>query len=159
MSCLIHLNANGKATHTNRHCKFVNNLKEDPEFGYKRSRKNRPRGKGKGKKKEEESKDSSDMDEDIDPKHAAKSDDKGKDPFAKKAPVYHTFLGTPTSRQQKSSLRILMATLPPVPQYLCWSEVSITWNRKDHQDLIPTENQYAMVINPLIDGNEFTKCM
>ena len=36
------------------------------------------------------------MDEDVDPKHAAKIDDKGKNPFAKKAPVYHTFLGTPT---------------------------------------------------------------
>src|SRR3954471_16841009 len=95
MPCLIQLDANGKATHTNRHCKFINDLKEDPESGYKQSRKNRPRGKGKGKKKEE-SKDSSDMDEDVDPKHAAKSDDKGKNPFAKKDLVYHTFLGTPT---------------------------------------------------------------
>src|SRR4051812_37901375 len=56
-------------------------------------------------------------------------------------------------------MRILMDTLPPVPQYLHWSEIPITWDRKDHLDLIPTENQYAMVINPLIDGNEFTKCM
>src|SRR4051812_32386207 len=39
--CLVHLDVNGKATHTNRHCKFVNDLKD------------RPRGKGKGKKKEE----------------------------------------------------------------------------------------------------------
>ena len=85
MPCLVHLDANVKATHTNQHFKFVNDLKEDPESGYKRSRKNRPRGKGKGKKKEEESKDSSDMDEDVDPKHAAKSDDKGKNPFVKKA--------------------------------------------------------------------------
>src|SRR4051812_3951220 len=52
-----------------------------------------------------------------------------------------------------------MATLPPVPQYLRWSEVPITWDRTDHPDLIPTENQYAMVINPLIDGVEFTNCM
>ena len=79
--CLVHLDANGKATHTNRHCKFVNDLKEDPESGYKRSRKNRPRGKGKGRKKEEESTDSSDVDEDVDPKHADKSDGKGKNPF------------------------------------------------------------------------------
>ena len=83
MPCLVHLDVNGKATHTNRHCKFVNDLKEDPESGYKQSWKNRPRGKGKGKNKKEESKDSSDMDEDIDPKHATKSDDKGKNPFDK----------------------------------------------------------------------------
>src|SRR3954447_17349596 len=57
MPGLVHLDANGKATHTNRHCKFVNDLKEDPESGYKSSLKNTPRGKGKGKKKEEESKD------------------------------------------------------------------------------------------------------
>src|SRR3954464_5383734 len=37
MPCLVPLDANGKATHTNRHCKFINNLKEDPESGYKRS--------------------------------------------------------------------------------------------------------------------------
>ena len=79
MLCLVHLDAKGKATHTNRHCKFVNDLKEDPKSGYKRSRKNRLRGKGKGKKKEE-SKVSSDMDEDVDPKHAAKSDDKARTP-------------------------------------------------------------------------------
>lgn len=115
MSCLVHLDANGKATNTNRQCKFINDLKEDPDSGYKQSRKNRPRGKGKGKNKEEESKDSSDMDEDVDPKHAAKSDDKGKNPFEKKGTVFHTFLGTPTIRQQKTSMRILMATLPPVP--------------------------------------------
>src|SRR3954463_3484951 len=52
-----------------------------------------------------------------------------------------------------------MATLPLVPQYLRWSEVPITWDRTDYPDLIPTENKYAMVINPLIDGTEFTKCM
>ena len=38
-------------------------------------------------------------------------------------------------------------------------QIPITWDRKDHPDLIPTENQYAMVINPLIDDNKFTKCM
>src|SRR4051812_19570542 len=141
MSCLVHLDVNGKATHTNRHCKFFNDLKEDPESGYKRSQKNIPRGKGKGKKKEEQSKDSSDMDEYIDPKHAAKSDGKGNNPFEKKAAVFHTLLGTPTVRQQKTSMRILMATLPPVPQFLRWSEIPNTWDMKDHPDLIPTENQ------------------
>ena len=88
------------------------------------------------------------MDEDVDPKHAAKSNGKGKNPFEKKKAVFHTFLGTPTVRQQKISMRILMDTLSPVPQYLHWSEIPITWDRKDHPDLIPTENQYTVVINP-----------
>src|SRR3954465_14107469 len=56
-------------------------------------------------------------------------------------------------------MRILMATLPPPSSYLRCSEVPITWDKMDHPDLVPTENQYAMVINPLIDGTEFTKCM
>ena len=46
MPCLAHLDANGKSMHTNRNCKFVNDLKADPEAGYKRARKNKPRGKG-----------------------------------------------------------------------------------------------------------------
>lgn len=65
---------------------------------------------------EDESKDSSDMDEDVEPKHVDKGDGKGKNPFEKKAPIYYTFLGTPNVRAQKNSLRILMDTLPPVPQ-------------------------------------------
>ena len=47
-----------------------------------------------------------------------------------------------------------MATLPTISQYLRWSEVPITWDRTDHPDLIPTENQYAMVqsFHKVIDG-------
>src|SRR3954466_2355787 len=41
--CLVHPDANGKATHTNQHCRFINDPKEDPESGYKQSRKNRSR--------------------------------------------------------------------------------------------------------------------
>src|SRR3954469_20947151 len=36
MPWLVHLDVNGKVTHTNRHYKFVNKLKEDPESCYKR---------------------------------------------------------------------------------------------------------------------------
>ncbi|KAK1644714.1 hypothetical protein QYE76_062519 [Lolium multiflorum] len=42
MPCLAHLDpATGKSTHTNRNCKWVNDLKNDPEAGYKRARKHR----------------------------------------------------------------------------------------------------------------------
>src|SRR4051812_47515486 len=55
MPCLAHIDpATGKPMHTNRHCKWVNDLKSDPEAGYKRARKPRPHGKGgKGKKEPE----------------------------------------------------------------------------------------------------------
>ncbi|KAK1627545.1 hypothetical protein QYE76_001860 [Lolium multiflorum] len=66
MPCLAHLDpATGKSTHTNRNCKWVNDLKNDPEAGYKRARKHRPRGKGgKGKNKDKEEDSSEAMDED-----------------------------------------------------------------------------------------------
>ena len=41
------------------------------------------------------------MDEDVDPKHAAKSDDKVKNPFTKKAPVYQLALEPPPSDNRR----------------------------------------------------------
>ncbi|KAK1609413.1 hypothetical protein QYE76_033086 [Lolium multiflorum] len=133
MPCLAHLDpATGKSTHTNRNCKWVNDLKNDPEAGYKRARKHRPRGKGgKGKNKDKEDDSSEAMDEDDnspDPKagSAGKSN-----PFDKKSVgAYHTFLGTPTVRATK----------------------------EDHPAVVPKEC-YALVVSPRIDGYDFSKCL
>ncbi|KAK1669257.1 hypothetical protein QYE76_057416 [Lolium multiflorum] len=142
MPCLAHLDpVTGKSTHTNRNCKWVNDLKNDPEAGYKRARKHRPRGKGgKGKNKDKEDDSSEAMDEDDnspDPKagSAGKSN-----PFDKKSVgAYHTFLGTPTVRASKSATRILNAIVPAVPQYVRWSEIPCTFDRKDHPAIVPKE--------------------
>ncbi|KAK1685343.1 hypothetical protein QYE76_046191 [Lolium multiflorum] len=133
MPCLAHLDpATGKSTHTNRNCKWVNDLKNDPEAGYKRARKHRPRGKGgKGKNKDKDEDSSEAMDEDDnspDPKagSAGKSN-----PFEKKSVgAYHTFLGTPTVRATK----------------------------EDHPVIVPKEC-YALVVSPRIDGYDFSKCL
>ncbi|KAK1601106.1 hypothetical protein QYE76_007609 [Lolium multiflorum] len=150
----------GKSTHTNRNCKWVNDLKNDPEAGYKRARKHRPRGKGgKGKNKDKEEDSSEAMDEDDnspDPKvgSAGKSN-----PFEKKSVgAYHTFLGTPTVRAAKSATRILNATVPAVPQYVRWSEIPCTFDREDHPAIVPKEC-YALVVSPRIDGYDFSKCL
>ncbi|KAK1619547.1 hypothetical protein QYE76_025064 [Lolium multiflorum] len=150
----------GKSTHTNRNCKWVNDLKNDPEAGYKRARKHRPRGKGgKGKNKDKEEDSSEAMDEDDnspDPKagSAGKSN-----PFEKKSVgAYHTFLGTPTVRATKSATRFLNATVPAVPQYVRWSEVPCTFDRGDHPASVPKE-YYALVVSPRIDGYDFSKCL
>jgi hypothetical protein len=97
MPCLAHLDANGKFTHTNRKCKFVNDLKADLEASYKHARKNHPLAKG-GKQKEE-AKEPSGMDEDeAMPEPNGESATKSKNPFDKKnAIAYHTFLRRPTS--------------------------------------------------------------
>ncbi|KAK1647041.1 hypothetical protein QYE76_064846 [Lolium multiflorum] len=122
-----------KSTHTNRNCKWVNDLKSDPEAGYKRARKHRPRDKGgKGKNKDKEEDSSEAMDEDDaspDPREGSATKP---NPFVKKsAGAYHTFLGTPTVRASKSALRILNTTVPAVPQY----------------------------VSPRIDGYDFSKCL
>jgi hypothetical protein len=116
--CLVWLTSTPTAsppTHANRNCKFVNDLKADPEASYKRARKNMPRGKG-GKAKEE-AKELSDMEEDEAPPEpkgdcAAES----KNPYDKKsATTYHTFLGEPTSKAKKSAPLALNGTLPKSP--------------------------------------------
>jgi hypothetical protein len=38
MPCFAHRDALGKCNHTNRNCKFVNDIKADLEAGYKRTR-------------------------------------------------------------------------------------------------------------------------
>ncbi|KAK1648151.1 hypothetical protein QYE76_065956 [Lolium multiflorum] len=139
--------------------KWVNDLKNDPEAGYKRARKHRPRGKGgKGKNKDKEEDSSEAMDEDDnspDPKagSAGKSN-----PFEKKSVGAYTFLGTPTVRATKSATRILNATVPAVPQYVRWSEVPCTFDREDHPAIVPKE-YYALVVSPRINGYDFSKCL
>ena len=68
MPCLAHIDpATGKSSHRDRNCKWVNDLKTDPEVGYKHARKHRPRGKGgkgKNKDKDEDEESSEAMDED-----------------------------------------------------------------------------------------------
>jgi hypothetical protein len=73
MPCFAHRDASGKCNHTNRNCKFINDIKADQEAGYKRNRRQRPRGKGKANK-DKESKDGSDMDEDPAPKPVEKAE-------------------------------------------------------------------------------------
>ncbi|KAK1608287.1 hypothetical protein QYE76_031960 [Lolium multiflorum] len=160
MPCLAHLDpVTGKSTHT-RNCKWVNDLKNDPEAGYKRARKHRPRGKGgKGKNKDKDE-DSSEAMEEDDNSPDPKSGTAGKsNPFDKKSVgAYHTFLGTPTVRATKSAARILNAIVPAVPQYVRWSEIPCTFDREDHPVIVPKEC-YALVVSPRIDGYDFSKCL
>jgi hypothetical protein len=96
MPYFAHRDASGKCNHTNRNCKFVNDLKADQEAGFERSRRQRPRGKGKADK-DKESRDSSDMDEDPAPKPAEKAEGgagKG-NPIKDKKGAFHTFHGPP----------------------------------------------------------------
>ncbi|KAK1606662.1 hypothetical protein QYE76_030335 [Lolium multiflorum] len=162
MPCLAHIDpAKGKFSHTNRNYKWVNDLKTDPEAGYKRARKHRPRGKGgKGKNKDKGEERSEAMDDDrASPEPKEGSAANTSNPFVKKsAGAYHTFLGTPTVRAKKSTLQTLNATLSAVLQYVKWSEKPCTFDRADHPAVIPKEC-YAFVVSPRLDRYDFSKCL
>jgi hypothetical protein len=146
MPCFAHRDASGKCNHTNRNCKFVNDLKADQEAGFKRSRQQRPRGKGKADK-DKESRDGSDMDEDPAPKPAKKAEGgagKG-NPIKDKKGAFHTFLGPPMAKAQRAAMRSLNATVPKIRQYVRWSEIPVHWSRDDHPEHIP-DGYYAMVV-------------
>jgi hypothetical protein len=98
------------------------------------------------------------MEEDHAPKTSQKPEASasGSNPFKNPKKAYHTFLGPPTAKAQRAAMRSLNATVPKVCQYIRWSEVPVQWSRKDHPEHIP-DGYYAMVVNPLIQGYEFTK--
>jgi hypothetical protein len=126
MPCFAHRDASGMRNHTNRNCKFVNDLKVDQEASFKRSRRQRPRGKGKADK-DKESRDGSDMDEDPTPKPAEKAEgDAGKaNPIKNKKGAFHMFLGPPTAKAQRAAMCSLKATVLKIRQYVRWSEVPV----------------------------------
>jgi hypothetical protein len=65
------------------------------------------------------------------------------------------FLGPPTAKAQQATMRSLNATVPKVRQYVRWSEMPVQWSRDDQPEHIP-DGFYAMVVNTLIQGYEFS---
>jgi hypothetical protein len=101
------------------------------------------------------------MEEDHAPKTSEKPEAgaSGSNPFKNpKKGAYHTFLGPPTAKAQRAAMCSLSATMPKVCQYVRWSEVPVQWSHEDHPEHIP-DVYYAMVVNPLIQAYEFTKCL
>jgi hypothetical protein len=43
------------------------------------------------------------------------------------------FLGPPTAKAQRATMRSLNATVPKIRQYVRWSKVPVQWSREDHQ--------------------------
>jgi hypothetical protein len=48
------------------------------------------------------------------------------------------------------------AVTPVEPQYMHWSEVSITWGREDHPPLMPRPGGYVLVLNPIMFSETHT---
>jgi hypothetical protein len=72
--------------------------------------------------------------------------------------AFHTFLGPPTDKAHRAAMRSLNATVPKVRQYVQWSEVPMQWSHEEHLERI-SDRYYAMVVNPLIQGYKFSKCL
>src|SRR3954470_19291525 len=49
--------------------------------------------------------------------------------------------------------------VPAVPQFLDWSNVTIIFDRSDHPRKTHRRGKYPLVVNPLIDGYEFSKTL
>jgi hypothetical protein len=62
------------------------------------------------------------------------------------------------AKAQRTAMRSLNATVPKVCQFVRWFKTPVQWSREDHLEHIP-DGYYAMVVNPLIQGYEFTKCL
>jgi hypothetical protein len=111
--------------------------------------------------KEKESKDGSDMEEDPMPKPAKKAEGETRmgNPYKNtKKGAFHTFLGPPIAKAQRGAMRSLNATVPKVCQFVRWSKMPVQWSHEDHPEHIP-DGYYTMVVNPLIQGYEFFKCL
>ena len=48
------------------------------------------------------------------------------------------------------------AIVPPVPQFMHWSEKPITWGREDHPAVMPTPGGYALVLDPTFVSERLT---
>jgi hypothetical protein len=101
------------------------------------------------------------MDEDPAPKPAKKAEGGAgtSNPYkSTKKGAFHTFLRPLTAKAQRAAMRSLNATVPKVRQYVRWSKMPVQWSRDDHAENIP-DGYYAMVVNPLIQGYGFSKCL
>jgi hypothetical protein len=79
-------------------------------------------------------------------------DPKGDFPEAHKEVNY--VFGGPDSYEPKRKQKLIawevLAVGPAIPEYLRWSEVSITFDRGDHPDFIPKPGRYPLVVCPIV---------
>ena len=47
-------------------------------------------------------------------------------------------------------------TMPPVPQYMHWSDSLITWGREDHPGLMLNPGSYALVVDSIVAAPQYS---
>jgi hypothetical protein len=75
----------------------------------------------------------------------------------------HTILGgslaRPSGRREKLIRHEVMHAVIAKPSYLKWSEVPITFDRKDHPDKVPQPGSYPLVVAPLFKSRRIHKVL
>jgi hypothetical protein len=74
--------------------------------------------------------------------------------------VYMIFGGSParpSRRREKLIRREVMNADVAKPSYLKWSEVQITFDRKDHPNNVPQPGSYPLVVAPLFKSRRISK--
>jgi hypothetical protein len=65
----------------------------------------------------------------------------------------------PSRRREKLIRHEVMNANVAKPSYLKWSEVSITFDRKDHPDTVPHPGSYPLVVAPLFKSRRIHKVL
>jgi hypothetical protein len=55
--------------------------------------------------------------------------------------------------EEKSIERVINATIPPVPQWLPWSEVDVNWTREDHPPIVQRPGWLLLVVKAQDKGS------
>ena len=64
-----------------------------------------------------------------------------------------------TKKERKRALREVYAIEPAVPKYSPWSEIPITFDRRDHPTSIRHGGTAALVLDPIVDGFHLTRVL
>jgi hypothetical protein len=71
--------------------------------------------------------------------------------------IFGGSLARPSRRREKLIRREVMNADVMTPSYLKWSEVPITFDRKDHPDTVPQPRSYPLVVAPLFKSRRIQK--
>lgn len=73
--------------------------------------------------------------------------------------IFSGTTGTTTKRSQKLALREIMSIEPATPTFLKWSEVPITFCRKDQWTSFSDPGRYPVILDPVVVGSQLTKVL
>jgi hypothetical protein len=73
--------------------------------------------------------------------------------------IFGGSLARPSRRREKLILREVFNADTAKPSYLKWSEVPITFDRKDHPDHVPQPGSYPLVVAPLFKSKRIHKVL